>query len=54
MKMEAGFDMTEILMKGWVVENTLAVGDGMPDCFKIDSGMRDEKQKITLRGEPRL
>ena len=30
------------------------VDDGMQDCFKIDCGMRDEKQKITLRGEPRL
>lgn len=27
---------------------------GMRGCFKIDGGMRDEKQKITLRGELRL
>ena len=28
--------------------------DGMRDCFKIDGGMRDQNQKITLRGELRL
>jgi len=58
-KMEAGCEMTEILMAGCGIKilrrerDLLILTGGMRDDFKIDGGMWVEKQKITRYVTPR-
>ena len=55
-KMEAGCGMTEVLLVGCGIkilrrERDLLILTGeMRNSFKIDGGMRDEKEKITRYG----
>lgn len=56
LKMQAGCGMTEILMAGLGIKllrrerDLLILTCGMRDSFKVDGGMRVEKQKITGYG----